>query len=77
MRHLLVAQVGDELEAANCHVLVIALESLQELQVHNDMCCCRCGQVACTWHWRAASQDCLLGSQTIMDKHALFECLSP
>ena len=34
MRNLLVAQVGNELEAAHCHALVIALEGLQELQAH-------------------------------------------
>ena len=35
MSNLLVAQVCNELEAANRHVLVVALERLQELQMHN------------------------------------------
>ena len=32
MGNLLVAQVGNELQAANCHAFVIALEGLQKLQ---------------------------------------------
>ena len=37
MHHLLVAQVCNELEAAHCHGLVIALEGLQELHGHTGM----------------------------------------
>lgn len=32
MCHLLIAEMRYELEAANCHVLVVALEGLEELQ---------------------------------------------
>ena len=34
MCNLLVAQVGNKLQAANCHAFVIALEGLQKLQAH-------------------------------------------